>query len=126
MWVKEGHSAPAPQEWGRRIATLDRGRKGELRVTIQDHEGYEYVGLRLWERGQDGQYYPTRIGLNLRMTEVPELARVLAEVGNVARATSPPEPPPKVYDRRGARRPAVDFTQLPKTGPARTDFDECN
>jgi hypothetical protein len=51
--------ASPPEEQGRRLATFPRGPGGELRVTLSEYQGRPFLMLKLWERGQDGQLWPT-------------------------------------------------------------------
>jgi hypothetical protein len=81
------HYRPEPQhgpvEEGRRLATFPRNKGAEeLRVNLCAYNGFHYLAIRLWVRGEDGTWYPTKKGTSVRMAECSELAEVL---GNVAR-----------------------------------------
>jgi len=71
-----GNERPqAPQETGRRLATFARpgyGKKPaqELRVTVDNFNGNDYLGARVWERGQGGHWYPTANGISIRRGEI--------------------------------------------------------
>ena len=57
------HAAP-PDETGRRLATLARpnrqGRDAELRVSLDQYEGHDYISVRLWELDPDSGYWRER------------------------------------------------------------------
>lgn len=86
MWVnpkyKDQVQAPTapPQEQGARLATFPRGPGVELRVCLDAYEGHDYLTLRVWEQGRhDGEWWPTRKGVSVRLSEAQPLAAVLAE-----------------------------------------------
>jgi hypothetical protein len=84
-----------PAEEGRRLATFPRNRGDEeLRVTLSAYNGHDYIALRVWARGQDGEFWPVRgKGCSVRLSEAGELARALAAVSDE-------------YRRQGRDRPA--------------------
>jgi len=68
----DGH---ALRETGQRLATFARpgyGKKPaqELRVTADNFNGNDYLGARVWERGHDGRWYPSRQGISIRRGEI--------------------------------------------------------
>jgi hypothetical protein len=113
------HYRPDPQhgpvEHGQRLATFVRGRHGEeqLRVNLCEYEGHPYVSIRLWTKGQDGSWWPTKKGTSVRMAECSELAEVLANVARQhesARLAGPdrrqdPLPGARGSSRWGGRQP---------------------
>lgn len=85
MWVNPNHPNPPrqavpPEEQGARLATFPRGPGVELRACLDEYEGHDYLTLRVWEQGRhDGEWWPTRKGVSVRLSEAQPLASVLAE-----------------------------------------------
>jgi hypothetical protein len=85
MWRNPNYPAPEPsappEETGTRLATFNRGRGEEqLRVCLDTFEGHRFVSIRLWARGRDGNFWPTRKGCSIRLRELPELVEVLGRL----------------------------------------------
>jgi hypothetical protein len=81
MWRNPKYPAPeapaAPAEQGQRLGTFPRGEGVELRVNMAEFSGRPYLSLRVWERNDMGQWWPTKKGVSVRLTEASELARVI-------------------------------------------------
>lgn len=77
-------TSPSPAE-GRRLATLRRGKEGELRLTWEDSAGHPFLRLRVWAR-TDWGLSPTRKALTIRMKELPELLEGLLAAAEELRA----------------------------------------
>lgn len=91
----------APRETGKRLATLKRrGSRSkpdsELRIVLDAYEGHPFLSLRIWEQGTDGNFYPTKSGVTLRIGEVYEAIRGLCvgarEMGVDLHPKGQPEP----------------------------------
>lgn len=72
----------APRESGKRLATLPRrGGYGkpdsELRFVLDTYEGRAFISVRVWEKGTDGNFYPTPKGVTIRTGELYEAIRGL-------------------------------------------------
>ncbi len=90
----------APRESGKRLATFPR-RGGptrppeELRITLDTFEGHAFVGLRLWAQGSDGNFYPSRKGVSVRVGELVGVIKALCagarELGLELRPQRPAE-----------------------------------
>ena len=131
---------PPPEPSGRPLATLERpgGRFGpptQLRVSLDAFEGHPFVSVRLWTRGPDGRFYPSRKGCSVRIGEAEAVAEaVAAALVEAARIADQDHPRPgPTADRRGPRReerrparsghrPPAQRGQAPEYEP---DFDEC-
>jgi hypothetical protein len=50
--------------------TLPRGEGAELRVSLAEYQGRPYVSLRVWERGSDGELWPSKKGCSIRASEI--------------------------------------------------------
>ena len=97
----EPQSPPAPT--GRPLASIPRpgGRFGpatELRLVLDRYEGHPYISARVWTRGPDGEFYPSRKGVSIKLREAHQVAAALIEAARVAEASDDP-------DRRDDRRP---------------------
>jgi hypothetical protein len=83
IWIKEDHTPeqpPAPPaERGRRLLTASRGRDEELRVSLDEYESRPYLALRIWAKGSDGAWWPTKKGVSIRVREIPEVIDALME-----------------------------------------------
>lgn len=75
---------PSPAE-GRRLATLRRGKDGELRLTWEESAGHPFLRLRVWARTEWG-LGPTRKAMTIRMKELPELLEGLLAAAEELRA----------------------------------------
>jgi hypothetical protein len=51
--LKERQQAGPPEDQGQALATLERSRGEELRVTLAEYEGHPFVNLRVWAPGPD-------------------------------------------------------------------------
>lgn len=127
MWVNPKYRDQVeqprpPQETGRRLATFPRGDGVELRVSLAEYQGRPYVALRVWERGQDGQWWPVRgKGCSVRVAEARELAEALLAVASGQGATtardtdhSSRDDRPKFVEKGRAARPPWDAASMPK------------
>ena len=84
----EQQQAP-PESSSREIAVFERPGKGrgpdtELRMDLSEYMGYPFVNLRLWTKGPDGSWYPTRKGLSIKIRECKNLADSLLEAARLA------------------------------------------
>jgi hypothetical protein len=71
----EGRAMPASysksgqvEQRGRLLAAIPQGRKDihgdyreEFRVALDEYEGHAYIALRVFERGNDGRFYPVKL-----------------------------------------------------------------
>jgi Transcriptional Coactivator p15 (PC4) len=87
MWVSPNHPNPPrqhqaepPQDSGERLAVYPRGKDQEMRISLSEYNGNPYVSMRLWERGRDGAWWPTRKGCSIRLGECADVAAVLQSV----------------------------------------------
>lgn len=72
--------AQPPADEGRSLATFRRGPDAELRVSLAEYEGRPYIGLRVWERGQDGRLWPVKgKGCSVRVGECEGMIAALSE-----------------------------------------------
>ena len=112
---------PGPS--GRELAVFERPGKGrgpdtELRVDLAEYMGYPFINLRVWSRGPDGSWYPTRKGCSIKIREVENLANTLMEglrLANVEQAQARPRrASPASQARSPARAPRQDRRPPPR------------
>jgi hypothetical protein len=125
--IRPYQSGP-PVEQGERLATFPRNRGDEeLRVTLATYNGHAYVALRVWARGQDGEFWPVRgKGCSVRLAEAGGLAEALAAVAAAHRDQGGRRGSSTWYQApvgRQDRRPSQRALPRPSAGPAR-HFDE--
>src|SRR5689334_143522 len=100
MWVSPNHpererllfrqSAAPPDPTGRPLATLQRGRGEELRVSLDEFEGHPFVSLRVWAPGPTGELWPVRgKGVSVRVRELLDVADALREAADLAGGERP-------------------------------------
>lgn len=77
-------TSPTFQE-GRRLATIRRGRDGEMRLTFEENQGHPYLRLRLWA-WTDWGLSPTKKALTIRAKELPLLLEGLLAAADELRA----------------------------------------
>ncbi|MDR6419893.1 hypothetical protein J2801_002144 [Paraburkholderia phenoliruptrix] len=66
-----------PEQIGTMIAEIQKNSRERLRITVGQYKGHEFVGIRVWFVGTDGQYWPSRSGVTLRPTLLPQLMQGL-------------------------------------------------
>jgi hypothetical protein len=91
MWINPNHPDPPrratpPPETGRRLLSLARGDREELRVSLDEFKGNEYLAVRVWERGRDGSWWPTKKGVSIRLSEARDVADALSEAVDLVEA----------------------------------------
>lgn len=82
-----------PQETGRRLATCERGELHELRVTMQEYQGHQYLDIRLWERGVRGDMWPAKgKGITVKLRELLAIHHAVGDAIRLANGEELPEP----------------------------------
>ncbi|KWU25850.1 hypothetical protein AS149_27595 [Burkholderia cenocepacia] len=62
---------------GTLVEEIQKNSRERLRITIDRFKGHEYIGIRIWFVGEDGQYRPSRSGVTLKPTLLPQLMQAL-------------------------------------------------
>lgn len=134
MWLKPGYqpepATKAPEDTGERLLTLPRGEGIEMRVSRNTYQGRPYLALRVWERGRDGEWWPTKTGCSIRMHELPELLATLSTLTAAPSSSAPLDPSgeTKYIEPRGRRQAAQrSLPTAPPFTPSSTTgepFDE--
>src|SRR4051812_46465382 len=73
-----------PKENGERIATLDRSDSEQIRINWPEFEGKKFASIRMWTKDREGQWWPDRRGIALRVRELPALADAVAALLDLA------------------------------------------
>ena len=110
----EQQQAP-PESSGREIAVFERPGKGrgpdtELRMELAEYMGFPFVNLRVWSKGTDGNWYPTRKGLSIKIKECKNFADSLMEAFRLANVAESKAGGPRQggSDQRAAQAPRRD------------------
>ena len=126
MWRNPNHTQPEtsspPEPSGRLIAASERPGRGrgpdtELRTTLDAYQGHPYLSLRVWSRGADGQWFPTRKGVSVRLGEVEDVAAALVEGARLAHA--PAVRPARTSTPTASPRRLPTRSERPQPAPAR-------
>ena len=64
------------------VITIDNN--SQLRVSLRLYKGKEYVVIRLFMLNQKGDYYPTKVGINLPSTNWKWTKEALETIGKVS------------------------------------------
>ncbi len=91
MWRNPRYPAPeqpeaptAPVERGRRLLTLPRGDGEELRANLDEFNGHPFLALRIWQKGQDGVWWPVKgKGISIRIRELEDVAEALRQAAEM-------------------------------------------
>jgi len=123
--LPERRTPTPPTENGRRIGTIERSTDEQIRVNWSEYEGKRFLSIRMWKRGDDGQWWPDgKRGMSVRIRELPDLAAAIAEALDLAEANQ------RQWRESQANRPAppmpgrrMDPATLPLANGSK-DFDE--
>jgi hypothetical protein len=73
-----------PQDRARSFGTIPRGGpvgdRHELRVGLESRAGRDAASIRLWCEGPGGMWPSTRVGIQIRPRELPEVIRALTAI----------------------------------------------
>ena len=118
-------SGAPPEERGRRLATLPRGKGEEIRITWDSYEGRPYLSLRVWNQDDHGGWWPTKVGFTVRLRELPDVAAAIAEAVDLAEAHLASRPQQQPQRRAGEERRRWNPSNLPgvEPGPAFDEFE---
>jgi hypothetical protein len=132
LWINpkiRAERPEAPRGSGRRLLSCPRGDE-QLRLHITSCEGRPFVDARVWARGTDGSWFPTKRACSIRLHEVDA---VIAALGRVRDVTPTPAenrscdvtglPPSDTGSHRESPQPPWMPGPRP-TGATTTTFDE--
>jgi hypothetical protein len=120
--LPERRSGQPPEERGRRLATLPRGKGEEVRISWDTYEGRPYVSLRLWNQDDSGGWWPTKCGFTVRIRELPEVGEALATALDLAEEHLGSRPQQRPQRPAGDGRRPWQPSSLP--GMSAEPFDE--
>lgn len=72
------------------LLTLERGERGEIRITRSRFEGRVFTKLQLWYPGQDGTLRPGRQVITIRDHELADVVEALARIARKLGGQSTP------------------------------------
>jgi hypothetical protein len=105
------HREP-PAERGHKLATFDRSKREgpatQLRVSLDEFEGHQYIRVQAWQKNRSGQWWPVKGGgFTIRLREADDwLAAIKRGVSLADRQDAAPA------DRRdGERGPRRQFNR---------------
>lgn len=61
------------------IATLPKGAQEEVRVSLSEFKGKQYIDLRIYYENEDGEWKPTKKGVALNVEHFHKLMEALKE-----------------------------------------------
>ena len=67
------------------IATIEKNKTEEIRISLSDFNGYDLANLRVWFRADDGQMRPGKSGLAFRLDKLPAVIEALGQLEAEAR-----------------------------------------
>ena len=73
---------PAPEDRGQRLATIDRGDEGELRISLDRYQDRPFISIRVWRGG----YPDPKRGIAIRLRELPDFAEAIGRAMEIAAA----------------------------------------
>jgi hypothetical protein len=72
--------ATQPVDTGKLLEAFPRNKgREELRVTLSEFNGHQFVSLRVWERDFKGKFWPTKRGVSVRLAEAEGVCVALAK-----------------------------------------------
>ena len=69
-----------PSGPGELIHAFEKNSAEEVRVSLTTYKGREYLDIRAYYHGEDGQKHPTRKGITLSLDLPPELEAALKKL----------------------------------------------
>lgn len=68
-------------EYGVVVHVIEKSRREQIRISLNEHRGYDYIDLRVFYNSGDG-WRPSRKGLTMKKESFPELFRGIVELGS--------------------------------------------
>lgn len=65
------------------VHTFPKNPLEEVRASLTIYKGKQYVDLRIYYRGDDGEYHPSKKGLTLSLDLFPELEEAMQKLREV-------------------------------------------
>jgi hypothetical protein len=103
--VPPRRSTGPARENGERLAAIDRSEAEQIRVDWSEYQGKPFLSIRLWKRGDDGQFWPdAKRGISIRISELADQADALAAAIDLAGESLQGMPPARPQAPRHAGR----------------------
>ena len=74
-----------------RMHTIKKNSFQQIRLTDDEYNGHPFLDIRIYTKGEGGQYYPTRQGLAVPKDRIPAFTAMCNEY--MAASPSTPTPP---------------------------------
>ena len=94
MWINPAFAADRPkfEPKGVSVAIIPRGRPDpngdyweQLRISLDEFKGHQFIAVRVFERASDGQMYPHKTkGCSVRLAECERVAAAILAAGKLA------------------------------------------
>jgi hypothetical protein len=75
--LKKGENMPDEREL---IHSFDRSATEQVQVSLSTYKGKTYVDLRIYYKDSDGEYRPTKKGITMSPTQLPELGEAIRKL----------------------------------------------
>jgi len=59
-------------------------KEGEIRLSWDEYEGYHFLSVRLWTKGEDGGFWPSKTGFTVKLRDIPTLADAVSQALDLA------------------------------------------
>lgn len=87
------------------LACIDRGEHGERRIELTEctsdrGEANQFVNVRLWFKGDDGQMHAGKQGLTIRKTEIHDFGKALRAALDAMNEGRAPRQPAAGFEKR--------------------------
>lgn len=69
--------AEEPVSCGTTILDLQKNSRERVRVSVDQYKGHEYVNIRTWYVDASGEYRPSKNGVTLKPSLIPQLVQGL-------------------------------------------------
>ena len=63
----------------RLIGAFSKNRREEIRVELSTYRGVGLINVRVWYKGEDGTFLPSKKGLALRLDLLPQLTKYVIQ-----------------------------------------------
>ena len=73
------------------MPTIKKNSFQQIRLTDDEYNGHPFLDIRIYTKGEGGQYYPTRQGLAVPKDRIPAFTAMCNEY--MAASPSTPTPP---------------------------------
>jgi hypothetical protein len=62
------------------IHSFDRSATEQVQISLSTYKGKTYVDFRIYYKGSDGEYRPTKKGITVSPTQLPELGEAIRKL----------------------------------------------